>query len=76
MMNREQLKAARTILNRHPELKVTIGRVEAGETLTPYFADDVFRRGDEVLVTANMPPAQITSLFGNACLKLKAAEVD
>lgn len=72
-MNNAQTAAARAVLNRYPDLKVTIGRTEAGETLTPYLASDVFVRGSDVVVTANMTPEQITAAFTSACATLMAS---
>jgi 2-keto-3-deoxy-6-phosphogluconate aldolase len=68
----EQTKAARAVLNKYPALKVTIGKTQAGETLTPYLADDVFVRGADVLVTPATLPATIAAEFNAACHALMA----
>lgn len=69
-MTNNQVAAARKVLLKYPLLKVTIGRVDAGETLIPYEAADVFNRGAETIVTGNTPPAQIERDFNAACLSL------
>lgn len=65
-MTNEQVTAARAVLNDFPALKVTIGRIEAGEVLIPYLASDPFVRGDEVLVTG-VSPDVIRARFRDAC---------
>ena len=72
-MKNEQLAGARAALADFPTLKVTIGRTEAGETITPYLASDVFTRGEDVLITPNMSKEDVRRALRNACAEFIAA---
>jgi hypothetical protein len=66
-MNNQQRTAARRALNAFPSLKVTIGNVDGNETLTPYKKDDVFTRGETIVVTPTMEPSEIEAKFRESC---------
>lgn len=72
-MNNEQVTGARQAMSEFPDLKVTIGRTEAGETITPYLAADVFQRGADVLITDNMDRDAVRKAVKAACLSFQAS---
>lgn len=72
-MKNEQLAGARAALADFPTLKVTIGKTNAGDTITPYLASDVFTRGEDVLITPNMSKDDVTRTLRNAFAQFAAA---
>lgn len=71
-MTNEQLAGARAAMADFPEMKVTIGRTEAGETITPYLAADVFTRGEDVLITPNMDKEAVRKAVRGQCMMFRS----
>lgn len=71
-MSDEQRKAARSVLNRYPSLKVDIVRDGENTTLRPYRIDTGARGSGVQLVNKSTPAGQIAREFEKSCMALMA----